>query len=128
MMPQHTVTRSPIRSKQLRLSIQALSLILISLLLNGCIFPGVFRIDIAQGNIITEQMVQKLQPGMTRDQVLFVMGTPIIQDTLNPDRWDYVYSFSKAGATPEMYRVTLYFQNDQFVRLEGEPPPDTQLF
>ena len=100
----------------------------LSLILSGCFFPGVFRIDVTQGNIVTEQMIQRLQPGMTRDQVLFVMGTPLIQDTLNPDRWDYLYSISKAGAAPEIYQVTLYFQGNQFIRLEGNPPPAELVF
>lgn len=95
---------------------------------SGCIFPGVFRIDVAQGNIVTEEMVDQLKPGMTREQVLYVMGTPIIQDTLHPDRWDYVYSISRAGATPDIYRVTLYFRGDQFVRKEGTAPPDSAIY
>lgn len=96
--------------------------------LHGCIFPGVFRIDVAQGNIVTEKMVAQLKPGMTREQVLYVMGSPIIQDTLHPDRWDYLYSISRAGATPEIYRVTLYFKGNQFVRKEGEPPPLSVIY
>lgn len=106
----------------------AAALLALCLNLTGCIFPGVFRIDVAQGNIVTDKMVAQLQPGMTREQVLYVMGTPIIQDTLHPGRWDYVYSISRAGATPELYHVTLYFKGNQFVRVEGQPPPASIVY
>ena len=109
-------------------ALKTLTILGVCIGLTGCIFPGVFRIDVAQGNIVTEKMVDQLKPGMTRDQVLYVMGTPIIQDTLHPDRWDYVYSISRAGATPDIYRVTLYFEGNQFVRKEGTPPPDSVIY
>jgi outer membrane protein assembly factor BamE len=73
-------------------------------------------------------MVAQLKPGMTKEQVLYVMGTPLIQDTLHPDRWDYVYSISRAGGTPEIYHITLYFRGNQFVGQEGEAAPESAIY
>ena len=71
-------------------------LLCFSLFLAGCGtnigFPGVYRIDVEQGNIITPEMVEQLQQGMTRRQVRFILGTPLIEDTFNEDRWDYRYT------------------------------------
>jgi outer membrane protein assembly factor BamE (lipoprotein component of BamABCDE complex) len=54
-------------------------------------FPGVHKIDIQQGNLITDEMVELLRPGLTQNQVQYVMGTPLVVDTFNPNHWDYVY-------------------------------------
>ena len=62
-------------------------------------FPGAYKIDIQQGNVITQEMVDQLRPGMTRAQVQYVMGTPLLEDTFNKDRWDYVYSM-QPGSEP----------------------------
>lgn len=59
-----------------------------------------FRIDIRQGNLVTQEMAAQLKAGMTRDQVRFVLGTPMLSDVFHPDRWDYLYYF-KPGNQPE---------------------------
>jgi outer membrane protein assembly factor BamE len=93
--------------------------------------PGVYRIDVQQGNVVTRDMVDQLRPGMTRDQVRFVMGSPMLTDTFNADRWDYYYSFQPGAGEREQRRVTVYFENDRFTRITGEVPaasaasPDT---
>ena len=72
-----------------------MALVSVGLLLTGCggfQFPGVHRIDVQQGNIITQEMVDQLRPGMTKSQVRFIMGTPLVSDSFNPQRWDYYYS------------------------------------
>ena len=74
------------------------SLTLVGLLaLAGCSFPGVYKIDIQQGNVVTQDMIDQLRPGMTRRQVRFIMGNPLIQDTFNTNRWDYLYSLQPGG-------------------------------
>ena len=55
-------------------------------------FPGVYKINVEQGNIVTPEMVAQLKPGMTRRQVKFILGTPLVEDTFDIDRWDYIYS------------------------------------
>lgn len=92
-------------------------------MLGGCsslIFPGVYRIQVPQGNVITEEMVAKLKPGMTRRQVRFIMGTPLIEDTFNNDRWDYVYSVRRARKVIEQAKISLVFDDDRLVSYSGD--------
>jgi len=87
--------------------------------------PGLapYRIDIQQGNVLTQDMVSKLRPGMTRQQVRFVLGTPPITDVFHPDRWDYVYYLSKGGKLTEHRRLVLLFEGDTLKRIEGDVVP-----
>ena len=88
-----------------------------------------YRIDIQQGNMVTQDMVEKLEPGMSRAQVRFTLGTPLVADPFHPDRWDYVYLYNKAGTVTEKRRLVVIFKDDKFVRIEGDkmpPPPVTK--
>ncbi|GAB3371025.1 outer membrane protein assembly factor BamE [Azotobacter armeniacus] len=98
------------------------SLPLVGLLaLAGCTIPGVYKIDIQQGNVVTQDMIDQLRPGMTRRQVRFVMGSPLITDTFHPDRWDYLYSIKPGGGQRLQERVSLVFDsNDLLVGLAGD--------
>ena len=86
-------------------------------------FPGVYKIAIPQGNIITQDMVDQLQPGMSKRQVTFIMGTPLIRDPFFQDRWDYVYSFQPGGGQRGQERISVFFVDDQLVRFEGDFVP-----
>jgi outer membrane protein assembly factor BamE (lipoprotein component of BamABCDE complex) len=90
-------------------------------------FPGVYKIAIAQGNIITQEMIDQLEPGMTRRQVIFVMGTPLVRDPYKQDRWDYVFNYQPGGGVRGQERVTLLFENDQLISMSGdfEPGPES---
>ena len=83
-------------------------------------FPGVYRLDIQQGNIITQEMVDQLKLGMTKRQVNFVLGTPLIQDSFNQDRWDYYYSLRNSKGELSNKRFTVYFSNDELISAEGD--------
>lgn len=97
-----------------------------TLLLQGCgnipILPFLkpYKIDIQQGNYVTQEMVAKLQPGMTRSQVRFALGTPLIIDPFRTDRWDYAYTFAKAGVLTEQRTVTVVFRGDVLDHIEGD--------
>ncbi len=99
------------------------------LVLTGCggigslDFPGVYKIGIPQGNIITQDMVDQLRPGMTKRQVIFVMGTPLVRDPFHQDRWDYIYSYQPGGGVRGQERVSVFFDNDQLVRFTGDFVP-----
>ena len=86
--------------------------------LSGCqyvpMIPGLttYRIDVQQGNVVTQDMVAKLKPGMTRQQVRFVMGTPPIADPFHTDRWDYVYYIKKGDKILEHRRLVLLFDGE----------------
>ncbi len=92
--------------------------------LAGCSFPGVYKIDIQQGNVVTQDMIDQLKPGMTRRQVRFIMGNPLISDTFHANRWDYLYSIQPGGGKRQQERVSLMFDgNDQLVGLNGDFMP-----
>lgn len=94
------------------------------LALAGCSFPGVYKIDIQQGNVVTQDMIDQLRPGMTRRQVRFIMGNPLITDTFHPERWDYLYSIQPGGGERYQERISLKFdENDQLVGLSGDFMP-----
>jgi len=93
------------------------------LLISACSkdkIPGVYRIDIQQGNDITQEMIGQLKPGMSKSQVAYVMGTPLIIDTFHPDRWDYLYSFHPGNGQREQRRITVYFKQDKLDYLNGD--------
>lgn len=82
--------------------------------------PGVYRLDIQQGNVITEEMLDQVQLGMERRKVQFILGTPLLTDPFNQDRWDYLYSLKKGRGDRAQRHVSLFFENDRLVRIEGD--------
>lgn len=86
-------------------------------------FPGVYKLSIPQGNIITQDMVDQLRPGMSKRQVVFVMGTPLVRDPYYQDRWDYIYSFQPGGGQRGQERLSVFFIDDQLVSFEGDFVP-----
>jgi outer membrane protein assembly factor BamE len=94
-------------------------------------FPGVYRIDIPQGNIITQEMVDQLRPGLTKRQVTFILGTPLIRDTFDQDRWDYLYSYQPGGGERVQERLTVFFSDEgELTHFEGdfEQTPENMQF
>lgn len=105
-------------------------ILLLALALSGCStfrFPGVHRITIQQGNVITQQMIDKLRPGMTRSQVRFVLGNAVIDDGLDADRWDYVYTVQIAGGQQIRQLLSIYFVEDRLSYFEGDFLPSEEL-
>lgn len=100
-------------------------LIVVLMTLGACSVPRIspYKIDIQQGNVVTQEMVSQLKPGMTKSQVRFVMGTPLITDVFHKDRWDYVYRNAPGGRLEAQRRVTLIFENDLLKRVEGDVTP-----
>ncbi len=96
--------------------------LLLTLLLTGC-FLVPHKIEMQQGNLVDRKMLEKLKLDMTRSQVRFVMGTPLIADPFHPDRWDYVYLTGRAGKVRGGSRITVVFEGDQLKRLEGDAVP-----
>ena len=101
-------------------------IVLVALLIAGCSgMPALptlapYKIDIQQGNFVTQEMIAKVQPGMSRSQVRFALGTPLVVDPFRADRWDYVYLYTKRGAVTEQRSVVAIFNDDKLVRIEGE--------
>ncbi len=86
--------------------------------------PFVYRIDVQQGNVSETDMINQLRPGMSRSQVRYVMGTPLIADPFHQDRWDYIYRMYPGKGKAEQYRITLYFDGDILQHISGDRQPD----
>jgi outer membrane protein assembly factor BamE len=85
--------------------------------------PGVYKIDIEQGNMIDQSMVDQLRPNMTKRQVLYIMGSPMLADTFHTQRWDYLYSNQPGGEDRVQKRLTLYFNADNLAGVQGDFRP-----
>jgi len=108
-----------------------IKLILLSMLLASCSYLSSpvlspYKMDIRQGNYVTPEMRDKLKIGMSRQQVRYVLGTPMVSDVFHGDRWDYVYLLEQHGEVVEKQRLTLYFEGDKLVRMgDGGQPVQT---
>jgi outer membrane protein assembly factor BamE len=78
------------------------------------------KIDVQQGNVIDQETVDKIKPGLTRSQVRFLLGTPLVVDPFRDNRWDYVYSYRKGGRLTEHRRLTLLFDHDVLSQIQVE--------
>lgn len=90
--------------------------VIMGLSLGGCAFPGVYKIDIQQGNIIKPEDLNKLKPGMSRDDVQFVLGTPLVNNSFRNDRDYYLYTFQDSGGEILQQRVTVFYDGNQYDR------------
>jgi len=94
--------------------------VVLALQLAGCGWLAPYRIDIQQGNFVSQEMVAQLKRGMTKEQVRFVLGTPLVTDIFHADRWDYVYLLERAGQPRERRRLAVFFEEGKLARLEGD--------
>lgn len=78
-----------------------------------------YRIDIQQGNFVSKEMVAQLRPGLTRDQVRFVLGTPLLTDMFHSNRWDYDFRLAKGNGEIMTSRVSVFFKDDVLEHVEG---------
>jgi outer membrane protein assembly factor BamE len=84
---------------------------------------GVYKLDVNQGNYLTQDMVAKLKEGQTRSQVRAILGTPLVTSAFRDDRWDYVYEYTRQGRLVEHRAFTVYFVGDNLARWEGDEMP-----
>ena len=95
-------------------------------LLSGCAGFGVHRIDIQQGNLVTEEQLAKVKPGMSRLDVRTALGTPLLQDVFNGNRWDYYFSLDQStsygpfGRDKQQFKVTILFENEKVAKIDGK--------
>ncbi|MDD5267519.1 MAG: outer membrane protein assembly factor BamE [Methylococcales bacterium] len=99
----------------------SLTLVSCSTILNH--LPGVYTIDIQQGNIIEQSMVDQLRPNMNKRQVLYIMGSPMLNNVFQKNRWDYLYSNQPSREDRVQKQLSLFFKDDQLVGLEGDFRP-----
>jgi outer membrane protein assembly factor BamE len=107
-----------------------------SLLLSGCEsarswvppFLQPYRPDVQQGNVVTKEMVDQLRQGMTREQVRFLLGSPMLASTFHPDRWDYVYYLKRGkGSEVQMRRLTVTFKDSRVDAFRADEMPAEAL-
>lgn len=106
-----------------------IALIQLGLLLPACsyILPEPHKIDIQQGNRVDQDDLDKIKVGMTREQVKFVLGTPLLQDAFHRNRWDYLYYLKPGNGEVRQSAVSLYFEGDTLVRIDiSRYRPDQQ--
>ena len=128
-VPPATHTLSSMRKLLISITVIA------SLLLAACSgdpivnrLPWVYRIDIQQGNVISQDALNQVRLGMNKRQVQFILGTPLLVDPFHAERWDYYYLFrpgTRSGEEAEKQRVSLFFEDDKLTRMAGslEPQP-----
>ncbi len=100
-------------------------LISLSLLLAACgSMPNLspHKISIQQGNLITQTMVDRLKLGMSKRQVAFVLGTPLVADTIEQDQWHYIYSLKMGSGKVFKKQLVVHFEQDNLSHLEGDYP------
>ena len=104
---------------------RSLLTLIVSIPLLAACFLKPHKMDVQQGNFLEQETVSKLKPDMTRSQVRFLLGTPLITDPFHPERWDYLYLDRKAGRLKEAKRLTLIFENDRLKRALSDLPEGT---
>lgn len=100
----------------------------------GAGWPGIgslvtpHRMDIQQGNVVTRERLQMLQPGMSREQVRNVLGSPLLTSVFHAHRWDYVFTLKSQDQEPQQRRLTVFFKDDGLERFEGDELPSEAEF
>jgi len=97
----------------------------VAITISGCIHP--YQIPVQQGKIITPKLITKLKPGMTEDQVKYILGSPDIIDPYHPDTWYYVYTIEQNYLPRAKNQLIIYFKNDKLDSLSGDYPPPSTL-
>ncbi len=87
-----------------------------------------YKIDIVQGNFVSREQAAALQEGMSRTQVLEILGTPLLTSIFHENRWDYVFTFKRQGTEPQSRRVTVFFQGESLKRVEADALPSEAEF
>ena len=109
----------------MRVVLAVLLLLLLVLPLAAC--ELVYKLPTRQGNAIEQKDLDKLQVGMSREQVRFIMGTPVATTSFRSDRWDYYGYYKPPRGQPYSRTVSLYFEGDRLARMEGEKPVKGQV-
>lgn len=92
----------------------------------GSITP--YRVEIVQGNFVSREQVALLKPGMTRQQVRELLGTPLVTSLFHAERWDYVFTLKRDGVEPQLRKLAVFFRGDAMERFEGDTMPSEAEF
>lgn len=104
-----------------RLALMALLVLVLSACSSVPRLINEYKIDVQQGNVLTQEMVAQLKPGQTKDQVRFILGSPVLTDMFHANRWDYVYRMQKGNGAIEMRNFSTFFDgNGRLARVSGD--------
>ena len=92
----------------------------------GLVTP--YKVDVVQGNFVSKEQVEALKPGMSRQQVRDILGTPLLTSVFHADRWDYVFTLKRQGVTAQARKLTVFFKGDVLERFEGDAMPTEAEF
>ena len=87
-----------------------------------------YRVDVVQGNFVSREQVRALQPGMSRQQVREILGTPLVTSLFHADRWEYVFTLKRPGEEVQTRKLTVFFKGDALERTEGDEMPTETEF
>jgi outer membrane protein assembly factor BamE len=87
-----------------------------------------YRIEVVQGNVLTKERLAALKPGMSREEVIDILGTPLLTDPFHANRWDYVFTIRRSGAPEQKRTATVFFNQDTFDRIEAQDLPTERAF
>jgi len=87
-----------------------------------------YRPDVQQGNFVSQEMIEQVKVGQTREQIMFILGTPLLQDVFHKDRWDYPFYLARGNGELTTSRVTLYFKDDKLERFDGGNLPSEREY
>ncbi len=117
-----------------RKGLQAAGLALVVAMLGGCSTSALldavkpYKADVIQGNFVSREMVQLLKPGMNKDEVAEILGSPLLVSVFHSDRWDYVFTIRRQGVEPQSRRLTVFFRGNLLQSFEGDPMPSETEF
>jgi outer membrane protein assembly factor BamE len=94
--------------------------------LAGAITP--YKVEIVQGNFVSKEQVEALKPGMSRQQVRDILGTPLVSSVFHQDRWDYVFTIKRQGVPPQSRKLAVFFKGNGLERFEGDEMPSEAEF
>ena len=87
-----------------------------------------YRLDVVQGNFVSREQVEALAPGMSRQQVRDILGTPLVTSLFHAERWEYVFTIKRPGVDSQVRKLTVFFNGDAFARAEGDEMPSEAEF
>ena len=117
----------PLLSRPCRCSrLLPLAALAAALLATACSLPRVYRLTVQQGNVITQEMVDSLKPGMTHEQVAYIMGEPVIKNPFDDSRWDYVYTLRVPRFVDNQARLSLFFADGKLSHFSGDYKPSDE--
>lgn len=102
-----------------------ISFLLLVLLVTGC--NVVYKQNIQQGNVLDREDMERLETGMTKRQVMVLLGSPAVQNPFHSDRWDYINSFARRGGKAERRTLTIDFENDKVAKFSGNYLEDAEI-